>query len=1243
MDGSVAGTVRGLFHQLSLEGSPFVIQLPFLKKSDKETSEASPSAMELDPPSEDVCRQEDARRLSTSSVESVKSVNSLASSMTSSECSDVEDNSEIDSDTETEETPSGCSAVLVRRRRSSLSIESSEDDGMSDYEEDNILSVYSSVPSTTKTSVPGTPLSETDEPFVKRGATEVVKEYHAGGEKNGLSMHLTGTHTGNNSTSRNSSFVSMRTLYSMDDIGELKDKKRGGNKVMQFNRLSLDGAAGRIAPCSEEPPLKDASKYGSQDVYPELEEDINGNRPYPPALSDQTSSDRTKPNLKLNLKGLCGNTPFGKKDLMDGKLLKSPPACLDVSSEDHVPGSASVDLRSRIPRWPTSSTVTSGFSELLLTPSDLTEMDSDESDVSDCEDFFDMSHVGVFHNVVPCNGLEEFARKYFNEDSLSYKLFVDMARQSPVVQSIVEDEFLWYYICLYWRKNGRQLPAKFIQFIEFSIAEYMFSYAQTNDMSDKETYGKALERLAFVGGVGFYNLIGMEIMSIESHQLKGVTDNIEEYSFGIFKGNERSSECTGASLHVYDYCISLWISGELNILLGKLTKEEMASYHVIHHCVGTLEYTPNICSFSCGILGESAEPLLAAMAQRAAQTGSFSDAEACLIAMSESNQMETMIHLADVMFPNKVIDLTSLPTLSPMGMAALVHLINVSKFLWGLEILPADLTISDGIYGLMRRLEADPFLEKVTLRSSVDGDIDTLCRLLHLIPVLAAMRFKEDFGQCSLDECEIKIRKVDLSCNYLDNDDILRLAKVLPSLSKLEHLNLSRNCVTADGVSALTRSLAYLRHVSKIDLSSNRLGPDGGKELGVLLKVCPVVRHLDVSDNQLGDEGMSAMAENMPHVKSLRRFLVANNGMTFSGISYLSQGLLKATARLELLDVSGNDVTYEGALALAAIFPHMNHIHEVNVSDCNLGADGASALAKTFPELKSLKKVNMSRNALRDRGVVEVLQHVSELSPPIQVNLEANDIKSDMIDQIVNEISNLPLLGSLDLSHLTLRRYEAFALAYTLQRMSSLETLDLNDSFIEEANFAPIGANLKHLSLLRSLQVYNNRIGCAGAMGLASSLPFLTHLMHLNIQFNSIPESAMLAVTENVKYLPSLVFLDLGWNAVGNNGAKALAASFSSLPHLRTLLLHSAQIGDDGAVEVIQALPMLSKLEVLDLAVNKISDSSIAPLVQSLNGLLHLQSVDLSFNEFSNGGIWEMSGAVREDVCLTVLLKTPGQ
>ncbi|XP_078666567.1 uncharacterized protein LOC144908664 [Branchiostoma floridae x Branchiostoma belcheri] len=1231
MEGSVAGTVRGLFHQLSLEGSPFVIPIPFLKKTEKDATEAS---MDTDVPSEDVFKKEDTRRLSTGSVDSVKSGTSLASSVTSSECS-VDENSDLDSDTETEETPSGCSAVMARRRRSSLSIESSED-GMSDYEEDNILSVYS-VPSTTKTSVPGTPLSETDEPFVRRGATEVVKEYHAGGEKNGLSMHLTGTHTGSNSTSRNSSFVSMRTLYSMDDFGEPKDKKRGGNKVMQFNRLSLDGAVGRIVPCSEEPASKPVE-------CPEPEEDINGNRPYPPAMPDQSSSNRTKPNLKLNLKGLCGNPPIGSKNLMDGKLLKSPPACLDVSSEDHVPGSASVDLRGRIPRWPTSSTVTSGFSELLLTPSDLTEMDSDdESDVSDCEDFFDMSHVGVFHNIVPCNGLEEFARKYFNEDSLSYKLFVDMARQSPVVQSIVEDEFLWYYICLYWRKHGRQLPAKFIQFIEFSIAEYMFSYAQTNDMSDKETYGKALERLAFVGGVGFYNLIGMEIMSIESHQLKGVTDNIEEYSFGIFKGNERSSECTGASLHVYDYCISLWISGELNILMGKLTKEEMASYHVIHHCVGTLEYTPNICSFSCGILGESAEPLLAAMAQRAAKTGSFSDAEACLIAMSESNQMESLVHLADVMFPNKVIDLTSLPTLSSMGMAALVQLINVSKFLWRLEILPSDLTISDGVYGLMRRLEADPFLEKVALRSAVDGDMDALCRLLHLIPVLAAMRFKEDFGQCSLDECEIKVRKVDLSCNYLDSEDILRLAKVLPSLSKLEHLNLSRNCITADGMSALTRSLAYLRHVSKIDLSSNRLGPDGGKELGVLLKVCPVVRHLDVSDNQLGDEGMSAMAENMPHVKSLRRFLVANNGMTFSGISYLSQGLVKATARLELLDVSGNDVTYEGALALAAIFPHMSHINEVNVSDCNLGADGASALAKTFPELKSLKKVNMSRNALRDRGVVEVLRHVSELSPPIQVNLEANDIKSDMIDQIVNEISNLPLLGSLDLSHLTLRRYEAFALAYTLQRMSSLETLDLNDSFIEEANFAPIGANLKHLSLLRSLQVYNNRIGCAGAMGLASSLPFLTHLMHLNIQFNSIPESAMLAVTENVKYLPSLVFLDLGWNAVGNNGAKALAASFSSLPHLRTLLLHSAQIGDDGAAEVIQALPTLSKLEVLDLAVNQISDGSIAPLVQSLNGLLQLQSVDLSFNEFSNAGIWEMSGAVREDVCLTVLLKTPGQ
>jgi Ran GTPase-activating protein (RanGAP) involved in mRNA processing and transport len=215
---------------------------------------------------------------------------------------------------------------------------------------------------------------------------------------------------------------------------------------------------------------------------------------------------------------------------------------------------------------------------------------------------------------------------------------------------------------------------------------------------------------------------------------------------------------------------------------------------------------------------------------------------------------------------------------------------------------------------------------------------------------------------------------------------VVTLAKGLLGNTTLAELNLTNVGLGSDGAIALAETLALGSGLNYLFLYRNEIGDDGASAIAKFLKVATHLVDLNLSDNQIGEIGANAIVDGLRANKTLKCCDISSNGIGYDSVMEnlarffetcdsnlvnldlsLSEidninaivRILKANARLRILNLSNNGFGDDGAVAIAETLKSNTHLGELNLSYNQFGVIGLTALDETSAVNAKLNIISM--------------------------------------------------------------------------------------------------------------------------------------------------------------------------------------------------------------------------------------------------------------------------------------------
>ncbi|XP_068587674.1 NLR family CARD domain-containing protein 3-like [Cebidichthys violaceus] len=190
----------------------------------------------------------------------------------------------------------------------------------------------------------------------------------------------------------------------------------------------------------------------------------------------------------------------------------------------------------------------------------------------------------------------------------------------------------------------------------------------------------------------------------------------------------------------------------------------------------------------------------------------------------------------------------------------------------------------------------------------------------------------------------------DLRKYSASEEGLLRLLPVVKSsrISCLRDCKLSERSCEALACVLVSKS----SNLRELDLSNNDLQDSGVKLLfaGLQSPLCRL-ETLQLSGCNLSEKNSEALASIGSQPSSLRELDLSNNDLQDSGVKLLSDGLASLHCRLEILRLSGCQVTVEGCASLAsALRSNPSHLRELDLSYNHPGDLGVELLSSLLDD-----------------------------------------------------------------------------------------------------------------------------------------------------------------------------------------------------------------------------------------------------------------------------------------------------
>jgi Ran GTPase-activating protein (RanGAP) involved in mRNA processing and transport len=477
------------------------------------------------------------------------------------------------------------------------------------------------------------------------------------------------------------------------------------------------------------------------------------------------------------------------------------------------------------------------------------------------------------------------------------------------------------------------------------------------------------------------------------------------------------------------------------------------------------------------------------------------------------------------------------------------------------------------------------------------------------------------------NECE----GVDLSDNAIDHKCVPALVKALrwkdrPKFSReVSRVILQNNQLGAETMADLAKVWDPAENEEEdpgSPLSPRSMTTPGSDVIGTCKVTTPQnepgVTSLDVSGNsQIGDRGFELLTSGIAQFRPFKVLIADWIGLCTPGCHALQQ---LATTRLELLNLSNNEIGSEGAEVVCRAAQQFHYLHTLNMDCCRIDGRAAPPLAELLRGHRALRHITLNHNRLGSEGAIEFCGGAAESRTLRSAHLAYNEIKSEMAAKALGQM--MRLCESLIEVNLSGNRIDPQGAP---EIGSAIEQSKVLTMYLEDMGFTEMSIDdfLDHgAAETQDLQVMilnNNPVADEGLGIIAECLSIgLTDLSLSNCALTAASQNTLLNL---VSLSPNLRSLDLSNNELGPQGCADMVLWMTQNEKdnfsLRSLQLANCGLGDEGLLVLV---PVLSSLTFLGVKGNMISSAGLEAVMKS-NQMIQLKTLDLSSNHIGETGL----------------------
>ena len=289
------------------------------------------------------------------------------------------------------------------------------------------------------------------------------------------------------------------------------------------------------------------------------------------------------------------------------------------------------------------------------------------------------------------------------------------------------------------------------------------------------------------------------------------------------------------------------------------------------------------------------------------------------------------------------------------------------------------------------------------------------------------------------------MRVLRLSSNKLDGRACDLLARVVPSMTRLEDLQLGWNPIGRGGAVEVIKALCG-SGVKQLLLNSTEIGGTDCESLCELLKSIHSLQHLDIEYNNLSSESVASIITGLSRSSSLALLNISNSHFSMANVDSLAS-VLKDHSKSTLTKLVLHDchISSEGAVEPAAALWNNSTIQHLDLSDNPIGehVEGVTAVAKMLVENKTLTGLDLRYCHISSEGAAKLAAALCKNTTLKHLDLDYNPIG---------------VKGASSMSDM-------------LQHNTSLEELYLCDDSVAEEGVHQLINSLKHNQTLRRLRL----------------------------------------------------------------------------------------------------------------------------------------------------------------------------
>ena len=280
---------------------------------------------------------------------------------------------------------------------------------------------------------------------------------------------------------------------------------------------------------------------------------------------------------------------------------------------------------------------------------------------------------------------------------------------------------------------------------------------------------------------------------------------------------------------------------------------------------------------------------------------------------------------------------------------------------------------------------------------------------------------KEALGEiCSAFGEAKDLEWLDVSDNALGRKGVSRMEPLLSRQTKLKHVYFCNNGLAADAAELLIKFLADSGKLETFHFHNNLLESAGAEVLSKLIK-------------------------GLNHLKSFR---FSTTRGTSLGIAALSKALSTCAESLTELEFTDNTVTPEGAKAVADLIRSTSKLNALRLRDCSLDDEGVVAILSAAAEESdcAIKILDISGNDITEDGANDVAEHLTALKKLERVWMEDNELGEGAY-VLTQALSGAPL-KQIDLSCCEIGTQTGCKIVKLLRKQSSVEKVGLNGNML---------------------------------------------------------------------------------------------------------------------------------------------------------------------------------------------------